>query len=127
MFSDALANIDKVAHNSPDSDLLKRAMLIISKNMADPYFDVADLAEKLKVSRSLLYLKIPALTNYAPKEFIHVMRVRKGAKLLKSGRYNINETSDEIGYNSVKNFRKYFKSYFGISPSAFIKNNKIKG
>lgn len=126
MFSDSMANIDEVAHSSPDSDLLKRAMVIVNKNMADPYFDVADLADKLKVSRSLLYLKFPALTNYSPKEFIHVMRVRKGAKLLKSGRYNINEASDEIGYNSVKNFRKYFKSYFGISPSEFLRNHKVK-
>lgn len=127
MFSDSMANIDEVAQNSPDSDLLKRAMVIVNAHMADPYFDVADLADKLKVSRSLLYLKFPALTNYSPKEFIHVMRVRKGARLLKSGRYNINETSDEIGYNSAKNFRKYFKSYFGISPSDFLRNSKVKG
>ncbi|ELR70242.1 two-component system sensor histidine kinase [Fulvivirga imtechensis AK7] len=127
MFADSMANIDEAAQNSPDSDLLKRAMIVVNKHMADPYFDVVNLADKLKVSRSLLYLKFPALTNYSPKEFIHVMRVRKGAKLLKSGQYNINEASDEVGYNSVKNFRKYFKGYFGISPSAFLKNNKVKG
>lgn len=126
MFSASLPDMEELAQKSPDSDLLKRAIAIISKHLSDSYFDVAALAAQLKVSRSLLYQKFPALTNYSPKEFIHVMRVRKGAKLLKSGRYNINEASDEIGYNSPKNFRRYFKSYFGISPSEFIKNNKLR-
>ena len=89
--------------------------------MVDPDFDVGQLADQLKMSRSLLYLKVSNLTNYSPKEFIHIMRVRKGAKLLKSGTFRVKEVAYYVGYNSQKNFRKYFKSYHGVAPSDYVR------
>ncbi len=122
LFSDGTSNFTDLVGQSPDSDFLKRIISIIDKNLADPEFDVAALAKNINASRSLLYNKIPSLTNYSPKDFIHVMRVRKAAKMLRSGQFRVNEVSDEVGYNTQKNFRKYFKEYFGIAPSEYLKN-----
>ncbi|NMM47121.1 hybrid sensor histidine kinase/response regulator transcription factor [Marinigracilibium pacificum] len=123
MFSDGSANFNDLVNQSPDTDLLKRTITLIDKHMDDPDFDVTALASGLKVSRSLLYNKIPSLTNYSPKDFIHVMRVRRAAKYLRTGRFRVNEVSDEVGYNTQKNFRKYFKNYFGVTPTDYLKNN----
>lgn len=122
MFSDKAVSFGDLVRQSPDSELLKRVITIVEKNMTNPDFDVAMLAEQLKMSRSLLYLKLSNLTNYSPKEFIHVMRVRKGAKLLKSGTFRVKEVAYYVGYNSQKNFRKYFKDYHGVAPSEYVKH-----
>lgn len=122
MFSDKTISFGDLVKQSPDSDLLKRIISVVEKNMTDPDLDVAMLADQLKMSRSLLYLKLSNLTNYSPKEFIHIMRVRKGAKLLKSGTFRVKEVAYYVGYNSQKNFRKYFKDYHGVAPSDYIRH-----
>ncbi|MEN7549752.1 response regulator [Rapidithrix thailandica] len=124
LFSEPSSNIEELAKQSPDSELIKRAIGVVNRHMDDPYFDVSELSKKLNVSRSLLYMKFSTLTDYSPKEFIQILRVRKGARLLRTGQYNITEASDEVGYNSGKMFRKYFKAYFGISPSEYLRHQK---
>ncbi|WP_422362262.1 response regulator [Reichenbachiella sp.] len=121
MFSDKAVSFGDLVKQSPDSDLLKRIISVVEKHMTDPDFDVGMLADQLKMSRSLLYLKLSNLTNYSPKEFIHIMRVRKGAKLLKSGTFRVKEVAYYVGYNSQKNFRKYFKNYHGVAPSDYAR------
>lgn len=121
MFSDKAVSFGDLVKQSPDSDMLKRIISVVEKHMTDPDFDVGMLADQLKMSRSLLYLKLSNLTNYSPKEFIHIMRVRKGAKLLKSGSFRVKEVAYYVGYNSQKNFRKYFKNYHGVAPSDYAR------
>lgn len=111
-----------IIYQLPDSDLIKSAIKIVQANLSNPDFSVDDLAQRMKLSRSHLYTKFSELTDYSPKEFIHIMRVRQGAKFLKKGEFKINEIAMIVGYFTVKSFRKHFKAYYGISPSEYLKN-----
>lgn len=44
------------------------------------------------------------------------VRMQKAKELLLSGKYNVNETADAIGYHNTSNFILAFKKQFAVSP-----------
>ncbi|GAO31906.1 helix-turn-helix domain-containing protein [Geofilum rubicundum] len=54
-------------------------------------------------------------------ELIRKIRVQKAEQLLLSGKYNITETANLVGLNSISYFRECFKEEYGLSPSEYIK------
>lgn len=52
-------------------------------------------------------------------KFHQLLRVKKAAELLKSGRFNVSEASLEVGYNSLSHFSKAFTEVMGCRPSEF--------
>lgn len=68
------------------------------------------------------FIKLKALTGYAPADYIRMIRLQHAAKLLKQGEYTITEIADMIGFSDAKYFREVFKKYYNVSPSQFNKN-----
>jgi len=44
------------------------------------------------------------------------IRLHKAKTFITNQNYNVNDTADKIGYVSVSQFSKDFKSYFGYPP-----------
>ena len=76
------------------------------------------------MSRSSFYNKIKALTNCSPSEFVRQIRMKEAANLLKSQKYTVAEVSDLTGYGDPKYFTDVFKKHYGMSPSAYMKQEK---
>ncbi len=53
--------------------------------------------------------------------FIKKFRISHAKRLLLSGKYNVQETSQAVGFNDPKYFNRVFKEICGISPSEFKK------
>ncbi len=51
--------------------------------------------------------------------YLEKLRITKACELLRSGRLNVAEVAEQVGYNSPQAFRRAFKRVTGINPSGF--------
>ncbi|MBF4507785.1 response regulator [Flavobacterium sp. JLP] len=109
----------EITVSSLDEDLLKKAFKIVEENISNEQFDIPFFCSELGVSRTMLFLKIKAWTNYTPNEFIHEIRLKRAAQLLEQNKLNVSEISYKVGFNNPKYFSKCFQKKYGETPSQF--------
>ena len=106
-----------------DQEFLTKTTALVKQNLGKD-FNVDDLCMEMGMSRSSFYNKIKALTNCSPSEFVRQIRMKEATILLKSQRYTIAEVSDLLGYGDPKYFTDIFKKHYGMTPSAYMKQEK---
>lgn len=111
---------------SMDEKLIKKALATVEKNIPEAQFSVEDLSRELGMSRVYLYKKLLAITGKSPIEFIRIIRLKRGAQLLRESQMNIAEIAYEVGFNSPRYFSKYFKEEYGMLPTAYVKQHMDK-
>lgn len=115
---------EKITFNAMDESLLKRAVVIVEKNMDNIEFSTDEFAREMSMSRSNLHLKLKAITGESTIDFIRKIRFSEACKLLKDGRYTVAEVSSMVGFNTPSYFATSFKKYFGCLPTEYIKQRK---
>lgn len=116
----------KITSNALDEEFMSKAIQIVEDNIDNEDFTADDLAEKLCMSRSSLYLKMNSISGEPPANFIRRIRFNKACKLLLEGRYSISEISNKVGFSSPSYFSTSFKKYVGCLPSDYVKSQKEK-
>jgi len=104
---------------SPDEQFIQHALEIMERNISNADFSVEDMGRELFISRVGLYKRILALTGKTPIEFIRSFRLKRAAQLLAMSRFTVAEIAYECGFNNPKYFSRYFKTEFGMLPSAY--------
>lgn len=115
---------EKITFNAMDEALIKKAMVIVEKNMDNIEFSTDEFARDMNMSRSNLHLKLKAITGESTIDFIRKIRFNEACKLLKDGRYTVSEVSSMVGFNTPSYFATSFKKYFGCLPTEYIKQRK---
>ena len=105
--------------SSVDEKLIGKAVEYVEANIGDPDLSVEMLSQHLGMSRVNLYKKMLNITGMPPIQFIRVMRLKRGAQLLRESQMYISEIAFSIGFSSAKYFSKYFKEEYGMSPSEY--------
>ena len=106
---------------SPDEGFLRTVFENLKQNLEKPDFNVAELSDRLHMSRSLVYRKIKMLTGLSPTEYVRSLRLQEAAKLLRSHKYKVFEVVYMVGFSDIKYFRQCFAKEFGVSPSEYMK------
>lgn len=117
-------DVKAITNNVTDEAFVNKAIEAIQENIEDTNFNSETLAEKLKMSRALLYKKIKALTDMTVHNFITTVRINKAAELLLSGEFNISEVAYKVGYTDTGNFSRSFTKQVGCRPSNYIEMHK---
>ena len=110
----------EITVSSLDEQLLKKAFKIVEENISNEQFDIPLFCSELGVSRTMLFTKIKAWTNFTPNEFIHEIRMKRAAQLLEQNKINISQISYKVGFNNPKYFSKCFQKKFGETPSQYL-------
>lgn len=105
--------------SSHDEELYKKAIKLVKENIGNDAFDIAFFASELGVSRTMLFTKIKAWSNYTPNEFINHFKMKLAAQLLEQGHLNISQISYRVGFKTTKHFRKCFNKKYGQNPSEY--------
>ena len=105
-----------------DRRLLDEIKETIEENMVDSDFNVSVLQEKMGMGNKQLYRKLKALTGQTPVEYIRDMRMRKAAKLLKTGKFSVSEVMYTVGFSNSSYFSKCFSKAFGMTPTEFMRS-----
>ena len=110
---------NEITVSSLDEKLLKKALEIVEENIANENFDITYFSAELGVSRTMLFTKIKAWTNFTPNEFIQHIRMKRAAQLLEQDGLTVAEVSYQVGFRNPKYFSKCFQKKFGHTPSEY--------
>ena len=113
---------DDLVMSSLDEKLYKKALQIIEKNISNEQFDILFFCEELGVSKSVLFTKVKAWTDFTPKQFIQHIRLNRAAIFLEQGKMNITQISTKVGFRDRKYFSRIFKNKFGKTPKEYAES-----
>ena len=118
--------VESVHIESTDEQFMKQVVDLINKNLSNSEFNVEQMMRDLRVSKSKLNRKIKDITGFSPARFIQNIRMQQAKVLLnKTLSANISEIAYEVGFSSQTHFSTTFKSFFGITPSEYLKQKGI--
>ncbi|MFK7924113.1 MAG: helix-turn-helix domain-containing protein [Bacteroidia bacterium] len=81
-----------------------------------------EVANEMCISLPHLHRKVKDITQKTPMALIKERRLQKAMEALKENPHTrVKYVAYSVGYKSVKNFSKNFKSRFGSKPSDFLK------
>ncbi|MGB7394243.1 MAG: helix-turn-helix domain-containing protein, partial [Pricia sp.] len=102
-----------------DEQLLRKALKIVEDNISNDQFDIPTFSDSLGISRTVLFTKIKAWTNFTPNGFIQEIRMKRAQELLEQSHLNVSEIAYQVGFGNPKYFSKCFQKRFGESPSKY--------
>ncbi|MCW5935960.1 MAG: AraC family transcriptional regulator [Fimbriimonadaceae bacterium] len=100
-----------------DPDLSK-ALTLMHKKPEHPW-TVAELAERVGMSRTAFAIRFKAKAGVGPLEHLTQWRVQKACELLRETKKGLDEIAWRVGYESGAAFSRAFKREMGVSPGAF--------
>jgi len=107
------------------SEFLDAIREIISENLDNDQFDVAELATLSGISRSSLHRRLKAASGVPAGVFIRSIKLEKAKELLEGSSGNITEIAYECGFSSLTYFDICFKEHFGYPPGKYRKDLSI--
>lgn len=99
-----------------DQELISKAISLVEQNIDDPNYTIERFCDDMAMSRSSMYKKLMAITGMSPIHFVRTIRIKRGRQLLETSGESISQVAYKTGL-SPKQFAKYFKEEYGISPS----------
>lgn len=113
-----------LATNLLDKKFMDNALSVIEKNMDNPEFNVDIFAREIGIARTRLFTKLKDITGQTPYEFIITVKLKHAALMLKEHpEMSISEIGDCSGFTSPRQFCRYFKEKYHLTPQAYKKGN----
>lgn len=108
------------AHELAESDntiqLIRMEVLL---HLADSGFSVEQLANRLGMSRSVLYRRVSECHGSSPAELIRDIRLERAAELLIESDEQVSTIAFSTGFRSVSAFSRAFTRKMGASPRSW--------
>lgn len=111
--------------NGADSAFVEKATRIVKENISNLEFDIDRLCREMAMCRTLFHERLKALTGHTPQDFIRMIRLEQAAALLLQG-VPVADVSISTGFVNAKYFSTLFKKYFGVQPSRYTGEERIR-
>lgn len=82
---------------------------------------VSQMVERSGLDRATFARRFRIATGYRPLEYVQTLRVEEAKQMLETGDAPVDEIASQVGYDDPRSFRRMFKSYTGLVPSAYRK------
>ncbi|TBW28015.1 triple tyrosine motif-containing protein [Gramella sp. KN1008] len=106
-------NSETLFRSESDERFISNLSDIIIQNIENENFTVHDLSGKMGISSNALFMKLKALVNLSPQDFMEFIRLNHARHLLESNEYNAMEVAYGSGFSSPKLFYSSFKKFYG--------------
>jgi AraC-like DNA-binding protein len=96
----------------------------ILTNMKKNYTDenIGDIAARHGISSRYLHKLVSQYTGLSPKFHNKINRFQQSLKLITNNRNSLTSIAYDCGYFDQSHFIKDFKSFTGVTPSAYLDN-----
>ncbi|BCS80603.1 AraC family transcriptional regulator [Anaerocellum diazotrophicum] len=111
-----IMDLNKKSHNEK---LLEKILDFIHSNLYNSQMSISFVASQFDLSNSYFSFFFKEQTGMKFSDYIEKLRIEKACKLLREGKYNIDEIAKMVGYTNAHTFRRAFKKVIGILPSEF--------
>ena len=113
---------EQVRGSLPEGRRMKQpvhlAQVFMEANWNRPWH-MSELAEHCGLSESRLYHVFKAETGKSPVEFKNEIRIRRAAEMLLREDASVEWISERLHFSSASHFRRMFRKYTGMTPSAY--------
>lgn len=109
----------EVTMPSMDEKFIQNAIQSVEAHIGDSEYNVDVLCEDVGMSRSQVFRKLKAITDFSPVEFIRMLRIKRAAQIITQNSNSISEVAYMVGFSDIDYFRKCFKAQFGVTPSKY--------
>lgn len=117
--------LDRIVVSSTIDSILIPALKYIEKNYNDPNLKNEMLANECKISEIYFRKLFLRHLKTTPKQFVMDVRIQKAKQLLEEGNIKINSVAEQCGFASPYHFCRFFKKKTGITPTEYMKQNKM--
>jgi AraC family transcriptional regulator len=97
---------------------IRRAVSYMRENVSEAT-DIADVAERVGLSRSRFFDLFTECTGLSPKHYLDMLRMERAIGELTSSHRTIAEISDHCGYSAQSHFTRFFIRQIGVTPSEY--------
>ncbi len=113
------------AKKSPKNHDIKTnfAILFVYENLREE-LSLESVAAHIHYSPSYFYHSFQKNTGSTFQKFVHELRLRLAATLLRDSDLSVTDICYECGFNSIQYFSTVFKKNYGVSPGIFKRNIK---
>ena len=122
--NDPAAEVKNLSLNKMDEEFLQNSIRLVELHLSDTDFNVEALSYELHMNRKQLYVKLKALTNQNPVDFIKNIRLSKAVKMIKEENLSLSEIAYVTGFSSPSYFNRAFRKKFDMAPGDFKRKFK---
>ncbi|MDR0543015.1 MAG: helix-turn-helix domain-containing protein [Dysgonamonadaceae bacterium] len=98
-----------------------REYLLADKHFTNPDIDMSKLITAIGTNRTYLFEAMKTVTGQTPHDYINVMRLEEGKRLLESTNERIDSIAEMSGYKTSRTFYRLFLERYNISPAEYRK------
>lgn len=109
----------------PNEEWVDQVQKFLEKNFREN-LTLSQIAEVCHGSVSYLQRTFKREVGYSPSQYLMMIRMRKGEKLLIGTDESIGKIAEQIGFENRDHFITRFKKYMGISPLQYRKIHRKK-
>jgi AraC-like DNA-binding protein len=103
-----------------DIRMVQLAERYIIDNIMEPFAGVDKLSRLCCMSRTKFINLFQKVYGHTSFEYYQKKRLSIAYNMLKSGKYSVKDTAQELGYAAITNFTQAFKKDFGFLPSDLL-------
>ncbi len=109
-----------ISTSEKDKEFIETITQIIENNIDNASLDVKFIVDQMRLSRSLIHIKLKSLLNCSTTEYIRIIRLKKAINLIKYEHNNYTEAAYKTGFTSLTYFSRAFKEQYGVSPRNYF-------
>ncbi len=109
------ASLYALAQKNTGLSRIDKALRLIHSNYSEP-FNVDQLAGSVNMSASAFHRAFKDVTALSPIQYLKKVRLNKARSMLVEQGVRSGDAARLVGYESVSQFNREFKRYFGASP-----------
>ncbi|MEO8204907.1 MAG: AraC family transcriptional regulator [Chthoniobacterales bacterium] len=95
----------------------------MERELGSPDLSIETLARGVKITATQLRKLFRRETGVRPQNFLHTLRLRRAARLLRHTTASIKEVAAECGFSSDHYFHLAFRKGHGVTPSEYRQNS----
>jgi AraC-like DNA-binding protein len=101
------------------SAFLKKVVRAIERQLHDPGFTVAELADRMDLSRRHLTRRLKGEAETTPAVLIRARRIERAKQRLEENPDTVREVGETVGFQSASHFSQAFREQVGCPPSIY--------
>jgi len=112
----------EINNRKKNTDTIQNICLEI-KNFIDKHYheniNLVNLADPYHISYPYLSKKFKEQEKCTLIDYLNIVRIEKSKKLLHNSNMTLTDIAQQVGYNNVQSYQRFFKKLEGITPNTF--------
>lgn len=109
------------AEQHPIEKAISKAKFLLQESLENP-MDLPEIARQLPMGYSAFRKNFKVITGQSPHQYLLNLRIERARELLETTLLNVEQISEQTGFDCIQYFSTLFKKKVGTSPNAYRKN-----